>query len=185
MAPILGIVASQNYSRITGSYESIATIVPSGSTNTVTFSSIPQTYKHLQLRLLQKDNYSANANASNMRFNGDSTTNYWVHRMYGNGTSASADNYQSTSLGDLYASANSGASVFGVNITDVLDYTNSNKYKTVRTLCGYDSNGNGQATYISGLWNSTAAVTSISFTIGGSGINWNANSSFALYGIKG
>ena len=166
-------------------YESIATVVPSGSTNTVTFSSIPSTYKHLQLRLLQKDNYVSPLNASNVRFNSDPNANYAYHRLIGDGSSVSADSGASqTGMSlDLYASNNNSS--YGVAIIDILDYASTNKYKTVRSFCGYDANGSGRIQLNSALWmNQTDAITSISFAIGGS-IVWNANSSFALYGIKG
>ena len=184
MSPILGIWASQDYPRVTNSYESIATIIPSGSTNTVSFTSIPSTYKHLQLRLLQKDNYASPLNASNVRFNSDSGANYAYHRLIGDGSSVSADGGASqTGMSlDLYASNNNSS--YGVAIIDILDYANTNKYKTARSLCGYDANGNGRIQLNSGLWMSTSAITSISFAVGGS-IVWNANSSFALYGVKG
>jgi hypothetical protein len=170
---------------VTNSYESIATIIPSGSTNTVSFTSIPSTFKHLQLRLFQKDNYASPLNACNVRFNSDSGSNYASHRLIGDGSSASADggvSQNGMSL-DLYASNNNSS--YGVAIIDILDYANTNKYKTARSLCGYDANGDGRIQLNSGLWMSTTAVTSISFTIGGSGVNWTANSNFALYGIKG
>jgi hypothetical protein len=68
---------------------------------------------------------------------------------------------------------------------DILDYANTNKYKTVRTLSGYDLNN---ATYgalrsYSGLWMNTNAITSIKFYA--DGVNLAQYSQFALYGIKG
>jgi hypothetical protein len=69
-------------------------------------------------------------------------------------------------------------------ITDVLDYSSVNKNKTVRTLSGSDANGGGEVALWSGSWqNSSTAVSSITL-INPSG-NFLANSSFALYGIKG
>ena len=169
----------------TNSFESIATVVPSGSTNTVSFTSIPSTFKHLQLRLFQKDNYASPLNASNVRFNSDPNANYAYHRLIGDGSSVSADGGASqTGMSlDLYASNNNSS--YGVAIIDILDYASTNKYKTVRSLCGYDANGNGRVQLNSGLWmNLTDPITSISFAIGGA-VVWSANSKFALYGIKG
>ena len=64
MAPILGIWASQNYSRysITGSYESIATVtVGSGGSSYIEFTSIPGTYTHLQIRGILRNTGSSSS----------------------------------------------------------------------------------------------------------------------------
>lgn len=66
---------------------------------------------------------------------------------------------------------------------DVLDYKNTNKYKTSRFLSGYDANGSGVIMLNSELWMSTAAITSI--TIDNTGSNFAQYSSFALYGVRG
>ena len=69
-------------------------------------------------------------------------------------------------------------------VTDILDYTDTNKLTTVRTLGGYDVNGAGQFGLFSNLWNNTAAVSTITLRIVG-GTNFAQYSEFALYGIKG
>jgi len=75
------------------------------------------------------------------------------------------------------------ASIFGVTVTDILDYKDTNKYTTIRVLTGYDTNGAGDVLLYSGNWRSTSAVTSIVlFPASG---NFNQYSQFALYGIKG
>ena len=59
------------------------------------------------------------------------------------------------------------------------DYTNSNKYKTTRSLSGQDQNSSGEVFFWSGLFNSTDAISSITL------LNSYAQySSFALYGVK-
>jgi hypothetical protein len=65
---------------------------------------------------------------------------------------------------------------------DILDYANTNKFKTTRTLTGSDLNGSGVVSLDSGSWRSTSAITSITFTARANLIN--TYSSFALYGIK-
>ena len=62
-------------------------------------------------------------------------------------------------------------------------YKRQSKYKTQRTLGGYDNNGAGVVGLSSGVWMNTNAVTSITFVPGG-GTNFVQYSSFALYGIK-
>lgn len=175
-----GVAASTN------SYESISTVtVGSGGASSITFSSIPSTYKHLQIRSIARDGSGGGTldAGGNLIFNSDTGSNYSWHALYGQGTSATAAATASTNR-ILYLSAQSGATanVFTAGITDVLDYTNTNKYKTTRQLTGEDLNGSGGIYLVSGLWMNSAAITSITITPTNPYAQY---SSFALYGIKG
>ena len=167
-----------------GSYESIATTtVGSGGQATITFSSIPSTYKHLQLRCLARGSTGTLDAQSVMRLNSDSATNYSYHRIYGDGTAGSdgAAN-QTHGMAGINAGASSLANTFAVAVVDIFDYANTDKYKTVRVLTGYDQNGSGAVYLWSNSWRSTSAVSSITIT---TSANFSQYSSFALYGIKG
>lgn len=170
-----------------GAFESIATTVITSDTASVTFSSIPQTYKHLQLRMFAKTDRGDTDDVTLVQFNGDTAANYSYHYVRGNGTAASSGGAASTSYIYLnYASSgNSSASnIFGSCVVDILDYTNTNKYKTTRSLQGFDLNGQGWVYLSSGNWRSTSAITSIVLDQQ-YGTNWKQYSHFALYGIKG
>ena len=184
MSPILGIMASANYPRAVGAYESISTVnVGSGGASSVSFTSIPSTYQHLQVRILTRSTFTDTQWPIFLQLN-SSSSGYAYHDLQGNGSSASASGSSSQSLmqlGDTSA-ANGTANSFGVFLLDILDYADTNKNKTGRTLYGYDLNGSGKVGLRSGLWANTAAVTSLSFGTGG---NFAQYSSFALYGIKG
>jgi len=183
VSPILGIWASQNYPRVVpdnGAMFPIGMVqVGSGGTSTVTFSSIPATYKHLQLRVLFQ---LSSANWINVAFNSDTTnTNYYAHDLRGDGSSAtsSAPGNQRLLLLQNVATA---SNTFGSGVVDILDYASTTKNKTVRTLQGYDANGSGNLDFNSLLWmNNTTAINSITFTAS----TIQQYSSFALYGIKG
>jgi hypothetical protein len=187
--PILGIWASQNYPRVTSSYESIATATGTGSSGTITFNSIPNTYKHLQIRSLSR--LSATKGYSIVKPNNDSSTaNYTYHSLYGDGVGVTADGYSTGVLGGSYSIYSTGASSnladnFGVAIVDIHDYASTTKYKTFRSFTGYDNNqaGNGIVFLISTLWLSTSAISSL--TIDAQGGNFTTGTTFALYGIKG
>lgn len=187
MTPILGITASQMTGHlVTGSYESIATYTPSG-TGTITFSSIPQTYKHLQIRTFTKD--AGNDDTMAVRFNGDSSGtsgtdgNYSMHLIYGNGTSVGSLGYANTNYMTTWF-CNPNSNGFGVGVLDILDYTDTNKYKTIRGLGGYDTNNasGGFVQLTSGNWRNTAAINSITVY---TNYNMSSGSHIALYGIKG
>jgi hypothetical protein len=165
-----------------GDYESIATINGNGSTATITFSSIPSTFSHLQVRVMAR--VAAGGEDLGVRLNGDTATNYSRHRLTGSGTAAAASGTASTDLITTLGSAGmpSAANTYAVSIIDVLDYANTNKYKTVRMLSGQDSNGSGGIEMTSGAWRNTAAITSL--TIFSNSSNYPTAASFALYGIK-
>jgi len=183
--PILGIVASSNYQRVapdTGAMFPLGMVQVGSATSSITFSSIPSTYKHLQIRWTALTS-SNNADLA-FRFNGDTGTNYTFHGIEGNGTSASGSNNGTGLTSTPLGIGTSTASTAGVGVLDLLDYTSTNKYKTVRSLFGYDANGSGYIILRSGLWSATAAaITSV--TILSSPGNINSNSQFALYGVKG
>jgi hypothetical protein len=186
MSPILGIIASSNFQRVTSSYESIATAtVGSGGSSGITFSSIPQTYTHLQIRMIARN--SSSSDAVRGQFNSDTTAaNYSGHLLYGDGTSAGAA--AATSFGKFgagyQAQSSTTAGTFGVSVLDILDYTSTSKGKTTRFLGGYDANGTGSVgLFSSGYYASPAAITSI--YIFPDSANFTQYSSFALYGIKG
>jgi len=162
----------------------LVTTTLSSSTANVTFSSIPQNYEHLQVRAFMRTNYSGFADGVSYRINSDTGSNYKAHFLRGDGSSASAGVDTTTSIfaGDI-AGNGSGASTFSTLILDILDYTNTNKYKTMRDLIGIDNNGNGYVSLFSGLWLSTNAINSLTF-FPTYGTTFSQYTTFALYGIK-
>lgn len=172
---------------VTSSYESIATVtVGSGGAASAEFTSIPSTYTHLQIRAIARTNRASNGDWLEIQFNTDTASNYSDHYLAGNGTSASAGGQANVTYMEVnrFPAASSTASIFGVFVTDILDYANTNKYKTIRNLGGNDQNGSGEVHLGSGLWRSTSAITSIKIMPGG-GTNLVQYSQIALYGIKG
>lgn len=153
-------------------------IVPSGGVSTLTFSSIPATYTHLQVRAIAKV-----GTATNMRFkfNSDAgTTTYSYHYLYGDGATPTAGGGSGT-FGPGYVGHLSSNAQFGALTIDVLDYANTNKYKVARSLLGVDANGSGNVMLSSSLWLNTAAISTIDIY---AAYNFAEYSSFALYGIK-
>jgi hypothetical protein len=187
--PILGIIASAiTGNLVTTSYESIETVtVGGGGSATVSFTSIPATYTHLQIRSIQR----ATAGAGNgedqnaLIFNGDTSSNYSRHNIYGTGSVTGANGTASDIQISIADSPRNGATAnaFGVGIIDILDYANTNKYKTIKSLDGCDLNGAGVIIFGSGSWRNTAAITSITITAYNTA--FAQYSQFALYGIKG
>jgi hypothetical protein len=171
-----------NAAFIPGDYDSIATAVGTGSSATITFNSIPSTYDHLQIRFTGKGTGSAEVD-SKIRFNSDTGSNYAWHQVYGYNTSAAAavGTSQTYAIG-FYTTGTNDSDVMGVGIVDILDYKNTNKYKTIRTLSGMNGT-NGFIGLRSGLWQNTNAINSIDIIIDSG--NWATTTQIALYGIKG
>ena len=173
-----------------GSYEFIASAQGTGSAGGIEFASIPSNYKHLQIRGILRGTRGAATVDGNFTINSDTGSNYAQHELNGNGTSASATtaapsaNNIPFSFGIASIPANTATSgIFASFVIDILDYANTSKYKTTKHLGGYDANGSGGIVLVSGLWQSTSAITSITFTPNVA--LWAQNSTFALYGIKG
>lgn len=180
MAPILGIWASAASAAAITSYESIATVtVGSTPQSSITFSSIPSTYQHLQIRAMVRQTASANCVAT---FNSDGGGNYSTHRLMGDGSSASSAAF--APVGAMYVGYIPNTSYPESMVMDVFNYSNTNTYKTIRALEGSDVNGaTGYVTFWSGNWRNTNAVNTITLTP--IGTTFAQYSSFALYGIKG
>jgi hypothetical protein len=162
------------------------TLVGSGGANTIIFNDIPQTYKHLQLRTIVRSQGAGGDYNAIVNFNSDATVgNYPLHYLFGNGTSV-VSGYSANDTGIAIArstGAGSTASMYGVGIADILDYTNTSKYKTVRILLGSERNDPGIILFNSGLWLNTNAINSMTITVGGG--NLAQYSRVSLYGIKG
>jgi hypothetical protein len=185
MLNIVSSILAPQVATPTNSYESIATTTLSTTTASITFSSISSSYTHLQVRGIAKTS-TAGTSVENMyiRLNGDTAANYALHYLMGSGAAASAGGAGSdTQMVGFNFIPQVGNTPFGTTVIDILDYANTNKYKTTRFLAGADLNGSGYVSLGSGLWMNTAAVTSITLLPGsGSFVQY---SSFALYGIKG
>ena len=181
-----------NAAFIPTSYESIATATGTGSSGTITFSSIPSTYSSLQIRILGKNTATSTGRRSAvLQFNSDTANNYVAyHNLYGDGASATADaatTYNGCLVSYMFASSGSGfTDMYGTAIIDIHDYATTTKNKTVRAFGGVNVNnataGDQAVTLHSSLWLSTAAINSISVKTDGS--NWTAGTTVSLYGIK-
>lgn len=170
----------------TSAFDSLGSVYVSTATSTITFSSIPQTYQHLEIRS------HAASSASNNQYvklvlNSDTGANYAEHHLSGNGTSTPSGANSSLSNGGFFWAmgipGTSLTSVFAAGATSILDYSSTSKYKTVLSFDGFDANGSGGIELVSNLWQSTSAVTSITLTVN-EGYNFRQYSSFSLYGVK-
>lgn len=181
MSPIpLGILAASGGAG--AAYELISTQVLSSSASSVTFSSIPQTYKHLQVRMVGRASSTFGQYVYGY-FNNDLTdSNYTNHTLNGSGSSVSSSGGSSGSLVARF-SGTENTNLFSPSVLEILDYTSTSKNTTMRALVGrpdsYPFIG-----LVSSLWKNTSAVTSVRFEMIDSS-NFVTGSRFSLYGIRG
>jgi hypothetical protein len=172
--------------------DSIATVtVGSGGSSYIEFTSIPNTYTHLQIRYLARTN-RATYGVESFKINvgvssADTGANYTRHYLLGDGSSvaAAADTSATYWEGVNDFGTTTGGS-FGAGVIDILDYANTNKYKTMRKIGGVDVNGTvggvgGNASLVSSVWMSTSAIGYIK--IAAMTNTLQQYSHFALYGI--
>lgn len=168
-------------------FESIASTVLSSPSSSITFSSIPQDYTSLQLRVMARYNMAVTERLA-LRINGDTSANSYVtHRIDGDGANVSAVGTPSGSLTEIICfnaltGASATANVFGVAILDFHNYTSTTQNKTVRAFFGNDRNGAGTIGLSSGLFLSTSAITSLTLIY--SPYSFVENTTVSLYGIK-
>ena len=184
--PILGITAS-SVLKSTTSFESISTVTVGTPVSSIEFTSIPATYTHLQIRGIGRGTYNGAVNEDQymyIQFNSDTASNYSRHRLSGSGSAASsgAETSQNQGMASWIPTLNATANVFYGAVFDILDYANTNKFKTVKSLNGGDMTGAGYIHLYGSLWRSTSAVTSIKLSPQSN--NFAQYTSYALYGIK-
>lgn len=188
MLNLLGVLAASGGGG-GGAYESIATATGTGSSGTITFSSIPSTYKHLQIRGLARADASPTAPMW-MYLKLNSTTGYTYHNIRGNGATASAAAATARSNAQLAGGCADptfmAANILAASITDIIDYASTTKLKTIRCFAGVDPNGTDGAIALSSALATGLDVTAVDSVslIAPSG-NWTTQTVFSLYGIKG
>jgi len=138
----------------------ISTQLLASTTTSVSFSSIPSTFRHLQLRVTSRD--ASGGSSLDVTFNGDTAANYARHYVYGNGSAVASSGATSQNSASIAFAAGSSATanVFSAAVIDILDYGQTTKNKTIRSLSGYADTTN-RIGLMSGLWMGTAAVTSL------------------------
>lgn len=176
-----------NDAYLPSSFESIATATGNGSSGTITFSSIPSTYQHLQIRGIADSDAAGTQQDLFIRLNGVTSASYTYHQLKGGGASVSATGGASQTYAynfDAVTGNSAAAATVAGIILDIHDYASTTKNKTLRLFGGFDNNGSGFVVINSNLFANTSAISSISLISGGGG-NWTTQTQFALYGIKG
>lgn len=161
-------------------YEPIATVTLGSDSQPITFSSIPSTYTDLRLVLVVRKNATTATNV-NLRFNGDTATNYSGTALYGDGTSVTSNRQSSINMMPIWSFAVTATGDIALITSDIFSYAGSTN-KTVLSTGSLDKNGSGSVDRTVGLWRNTAAVTSITL-LDTSSRTFGAGTTATLYGI--
>ena len=107
-------------------------VLTANQAGVLSFTNIPQDYKHLQIRAVMKSTYSGSENLY-MRFN-STTYSFAGHYLFGNGSTVVSGNYTAANYADMMNIANAAdvTNNFAAFIVDILDYTSTVKNKTIR-----------------------------------------------------
>ena len=157
----------------------------SSSAASVTFSSIPNTFTDLVLKVSARTDRASTADALKITINSDSTSLYSFTSLYGNGSNANSTRTSNTTAARAYYTdaANSTSDTFGNIEVYFPSYTTSaNK---VYSSFGAEEENSALA-YLqvtAGLYRNTSAITSL-LIVPNLGSNFVSGSSFFLYGIK-
>jgi hypothetical protein len=166
----------------------IATLIPSGSVTQVVFTSIPQIYTDLVLKVSARS-AATTTSALLTVFNNDTSTTNSTTRLIGNGSTASSDRFTAQSYGSVYNNAMNistyTANVYSNSEMYIPNYANTTNYKTYIIDGVSESNiatGPNQ-NFLAGLWRNTSAITQIN-VLDANGTNLTSFSTFTLYGIN-
>jgi len=167
-------------------YELISTTVLGSSAAAITFSSLDtlaSAYKHLQIRAASRSDVASAYVDTRVKINGDTTSaNYSTHELYGTGStvaSGGAGSYYPPGIA-YSAGSSAGSNIFSGFVIDILDFSNTSKRKTLRSLSGIVASSSLIDLRSVG-WFSTAAITSIELNTTS---NFITGSRFSLYGLK-
>jgi len=170
-------------------YELISTQILGSAADNITFSSIPQTFKHLQIRMTARFDNGSGTGARNLgiRINGNTGNVYSWHYLNGDGGSVTSGGFASFNhirFDQCLPSNDQAAGIFGPGIIDIADYASTSKFKTLRGLIGQPVSG-FKIGLKSGLYQATSAVSSIVLYDQEYAAGFKAGSRFSLYGLKG
>ena len=168
------------------SYELISTTVLGSDTSSITFSSIDQTYTHLQLRFsIRSTRTDAAENAGFIRLNNDSNSIYDFGQFVASGGSIfTQQSVSQARFNNIWFSASgSSQTTYCGLVVNIYDYASTVKNKGIMVYGGYANNAANRNYIYSGQYRTTSAISQINFT--DIGYSLSSGTRISLYGIKG
>ena len=158
------------YSPPVSTYVALATTTASGGETSITFSSIPATYRDL---VLVSYHQTSSDGPCLVRFNSDTGSNYTRVSMLGDGS----NDFSETSTTTGIRVSQTGVDIDNTIIMQIMDYSATDKHTT--TLNRWSR----PELYVfadAARWANTSAINTVAIVPTGS---FNAGSTFSLFGI--
>lgn len=162
----------------TSTYVPLATVTVSTATNTVTFGSIPATFRDFVIQGTTRSTRSAATEDLFFRLNGDTGANYTSVSMRGSSVSIASFTFSTLRFDNTIAGTGT-ANLFSNVAAHVMDYSATDKHTT---LIQRMATGNqDQVLATAARYTSTTAINSVTlfYPIG----NIATGTTFSLYGI--
>ena len=160
----------------TPTYTALATVTLGSSASSVTFSSIPATYRDL---ILVSSVALSPAGDVHLRFNSDTGSNYSTVFGYGySGGTGSASETQSFMTTTVYGAASTTIGEHA-GVVQIMDYSATDKHKTVLSRANRANSG---VDFIAGRWANTSAINTI-LVFHAAGRTLLTGTTLNLYGI--
>lgn len=166
-------------------YVAIATTtVGSGGAATIDFTSIPQTYTDLIIKISGRLEPTSGLLNTRVRFNSDTGTNYQWRRLYGDGSATGSDsgNTQTNILTGITPGSTTTSNTFSNVEIYIPNYTSSNQKSISVDSVSENNSTTSYLEFIAGLWTGTAAINNV--TVYQGTFNFAQYSTATLYGIK-
>lgn len=155
---------------VTPTYVALGTVILSGASASVTFSSIPATYRDL---IIVMTGSTSNTTNPRVQFNGDTGNGSYVYMLGTGSSTGSGANTDAALVGGLANGVQQSM------IIQVMDYSATDKHKTILSR----SNSTSEPVWaFASRWASTAAVNQVRL-LNQAGTNFNSGSTFSLFGI--
>jgi hypothetical protein len=165
-------------------YTPIATFNGTGATEVLSFNSIPQTYTDLVVVANLMTTVVSGSQTITMSFNTGTGAVYSGTVLQGNGSTAISNRQSATTVFyPITPSIQMSTTNPTLLIMNISNYANTTTFKSVLSRISSDKNGSGITTGYAGLFASTAAINSVTFSSNQTGNHWATNSTFTLYGI--
>lgn len=167
----------------------IAEIIVGTATGTVTFASIPATYRHLRLVYQARGDFAGEYVAINGQFNGDTGANYDGQGVFATGSAAVTGFEVQNGTSVIVAYMTGSTAVAGATGAGEITWQNYAGTTFFTTFFSHLWVGGTAAAaqrfdeLFGGQWRNTAALNSILLTTSGSG-NFVTGSTFTLYGMS-
>ena len=156
--------------------------VSSATAGNIVFNNIPQTYNDLVIDISLRGQWTGGQDSLGLYFNGSQSSRSARH-IYGTGTSAISNSSTYRDIGSIPTNQGTANTFSNIRLF-IPNYAGSTLKSFYSDYTAENYSSNATLGMMAGLWSSTAAITSISFDTGTSGLPFLQHSSISIYGIR-